>query len=282
MRREKKPRSYKEIVEIPEKLREELPTSFDVIGDIALIKIPETLCEYKKEVAESFLKTYKNIKTVCNISPVSGELRTRYIEIIGGKEKTVTIHREYGAEFKVDIEKTYFSPRLANERKKIADKVRENEVVIDMFTGVAPFPIIIAKHASPKIIYGIEKNNDAVKIAKENIKINKVPDKIEIIHNDAENAQQIFDKKDIKADRIIMNLPFSAYLFFEEALKIAKEDCIIHYFDFLTEEEIGKRKVYLNEIAVNNGIQIVNISFEKVKSYSPREFYIRMDITVKK
>lgn len=282
MSREKRPRSYKEIVEIPKELIAELPTSFDIIGDIALVKIPDCLLEHKTKIADAFLKTYKHIHTVCQISPVSGELRTRPVKIIGGEKKTETIHKEFGAKFKADIEKTYFSPRLANERKKIANQVQEGEVIVDMFTGVAPFPIIIAKHSNPKIIYAIEKNKDAVEFAKENIKINKVLDKVEIIHEDAKNTYEILDKKNVKADRVIMNLPFSAYLFFEEALKIAKKDCIIHFFDFLTDEELEKRKVYLHKIATKSGIQLANMVFEKVKSYSPREFYIRIDITAKK
>jgi len=151
-----------------------------------------------------------------------------------------------------------------------------------MFAGVAPFPIVIAKHANPKIIYAIEKNKHAVDLAKENIKINKVLDRIELIHTDAENTYKILSPKNIKADRIIMNLPFSAYLFFEEALKIANENCIIHFFDFLTDEQLEERKVYLKKITEKNGISLVNLTIEKIKSYSPREFYIGMDIQAKK
>jgi tRNA (guanine37-N1)-methyltransferase len=279
---EKKAKSYKEIVELPEDLKNILPTSFDIIGDIALLKIPDELQKYKKDIADAFLKTYKNIKTVCEIKPVSGELRTRTIKIIGGEKKLETIHKEYNARFKVNVEKTYFSPRLANERKKIADTVRKNEVIVDMFAGVAPFPIIIAKHADPKIIYAIEKNKDAVKYAKENIKINNLLDKIEVIHTDAKNTYKILSEKNVKADRIIMNLPFSAYLFFEEALKIAGDECIIHYFDFLKDTEIKDRIKQLKNIAEKNNVILTKTVYEKIKSYSPREFYIRIDITAKK
>jgi len=282
MNREKRPKSYKEIVEIPKNLIEELPTSFDIIGNIALIKIPDCLQKYKKNLADAFLTTYKNISTVCQVSPVSGELRTRNIEIIGGENKLETIHKEYGARFKVNIEKTYFSPRLANERRKIADQVKKNEIIIDMFTGVAPFPIIIAKHANPKIVYAIEKNEDAVRYAKDNVKLNMVLDKIEVIHADARDTYELLNKKNVKADRIIMNLPFSAYLFFEEALKIAKKESTIHYFDFLTAEDLENRKEYLKGLAKKNKSKLTRIACEKVKSYSPREFYIRIDITVKK
>ncbi len=282
MKKEKKPNSYKEIVKIPENLKNYLPTSFDVIGNIALVKIPDELERYKGNIANAFLDTYNNIRTVCEISPISGELRTRIVEIIGGENILETIHTEYGANFKVNVEKTYFSPRLANQRKKIADKVEKNEIIVDMFTGVAPFPVIIAKHANPKIVYGIEKNIHAVNYARENIKINKVLDKIEIIHADAKDSYDILHKKKVKADRIIMNLPFSSFLFFEEALRIAKDKCIIHYFDFLKEDEIDERIKNLRKLATKNKYELAKTVYEKIKSYSPREFYIRIDITAKK
>ena len=179
------PHTYKEIIEIPEKYKHNLPTSYDVIGDIAQIKISEKLLPYKNNIADAFLKTYKHIKTVCLISPDSGELRKRNVEIIGGEKRLETVHKEYGAKFKLNIEKVYFSPRLATERKRIADLVKKNEVIIDMFTGIAPFPVLIAKHADPKIIYGIEKNEDAFLYAKENISLNNVLNKIEVINEDA-------------------------------------------------------------------------------------------------
>ena len=138
-----KTNSYKENLDIPKNLKEYLPTSYDVIGNIALIKLPEELLSYKDKIAEAFLKSYKHIRTVCLVKPVSGELRTRDIEVVGGEKNLVTIHKEYGAVFKLDVSKVYFSPRLANERKRIADNVKKNEVIVDMFTGVAPFPIII-------------------------------------------------------------------------------------------------------------------------------------------
>lgn len=282
-KREKKPRSYKEIAKLPKELANDLPTSFDVIGSIALIKIPESLEKYKKNIAEAFLKTYKNIETVCKISPVSGELRTREIEILAGEKSLETIHKEYGARFELNVEKTYFSPRLANERKKIADQVKTNEIILDMFTGVAPFPIIISKHANPKIIYAIEKNKDAIEYAKKNVKINKALDKIEVIHADAKDTYNVIKEKNVSgANRIIMNLPFSAYLFFEEALKVIKDNGKIHLFDFLKDEEIKGREKYLKEIAKKHDILLKDIFCEKIKSYSPREFYIRIDITVKK
>ena len=277
---EAKPRSYKDVISFHKKLQNELPTSHDIVGDILLIKLSKKLQRYKKEIGELLIKSNKNIKTVCLIEPVSGELRTRNIEVIAGEKRTETLHKEYGLKFNLDVEKTYFSPRLASERKRITSLVKPGETIVDMFTGVAPFSIMIAKYASPKIIYAIDKNQDAVEYARQNIKRNNVLDKIEVIHADVKKIHNILEG--VEADRIIMNLPFSAHLFFPYALKIIADVCTIHYYTILEEERIQERFENLKKIAEENRIILTNLDIKKIKTYSPREFYIRIDIQAKK
>ena len=281
---EVKPKIYKDTIQnsLSEKLQEKLPTSYDIIGDIILIKLSKELQKYKKEVGESLLQSNKNIKTVCLIESVTGEYRIRNIEVIAGEKRTKTIHKEYGLKFHVNIEKTYFSPRLATERKRIASLVKQDEIIVDMFAGVAPFSIMIAKYANPKIIYSLDKNKEAVKYAQQNTKRNNVLDKIEVIHADAKEIYNILNQKNMKADRIIMNLPFSAHSYFSDALKIIADTSIIHYYDIVKEENMQKRLENLKKMAKGNGIVLTNMDVRKIKTYAPREFYICVDITAKK
>lgn len=281
MKNEKKPNSYKEVAEIPAKLKEKLPSSFDVVGSILLIKLDIIFDNYKNEIANALLKSHKNIKTICQIYPVSGEFRTRKIEIIGGIESTETIHKEYGLKFYVDVKRTYFSSRLANERKRIMEQVKKDEIIVDMFTGVAPFSVMIAKYASPKIIYAFDKNTDAIKYAKKNITINKVLDKIDLIKGDSVNAPVYLKDKNIVADRIIMNLPFSAKKFFQYSLEMIGNIGFIHYYDIIHEEKIEDRIIELRKNAEKKGYTIEKTKVNKIKSYSPHEFYIGIDITAK-
>jgi len=281
-KREKKPKSYKEIVAIPDNLRHELPTSYNIIGNIILIKLVGSLLKYQKEVGESLLKTNKNIKTVCLIQPVSGEFRIRDINVIAGENRTKTTHKEYGLTFNVDVKKTYFSPTLATERKRVATLVKQDETIVDMFAGVAPFSIMIAKYSSPKIVYAIDKNEYAVKFAKQNIKNNNVLDKIEVIHADAKGVYRILNQKNAKVDRVIMNLPFSAHSFFTNALEIIGNNGVIHYYDIQKEEKIHERINKLKKTAKENRVVLKNLNVRKIKTYAPREFYIGIDITVRK
>ena len=102
---------------------------------------------------------------------------------------------------------------------------------------------------------------------------------VEIIHADAKDAIKVIPKK---ANRIIMNLPFSAYRFFPLALSIAAKTCILHYYDIIKEEDIGARIDGLKKIAVEHSYCLSDISIRKIKTYAPREFYIGIDITATK
>ena len=276
------PKSYKEIIEIPEHLKEKLPTSYDVVGDIIILKIPKDLELYKYKIGNSFLKVNKNIRSVYNTSSISGEFRTRNLEIIAGEKNSRTIHKEYDLRFYLDIRKTYFSPRLAEERKRIASIVNPGEIVVDMFTGIAPFSIMIAKYASPKIVYAFDKNKNAIEFAKENIKLNNVVDKIEVFNIDSKNIEEILKKKTSEVDRIIMNLPFSAHKYLPYALQLISDNCIIHYYDMIKEKNLEIRIEQLKNIGNNHDISFVDHKVRKIKTYSPREFYIAIDITAMK
>lgn len=278
----KKPKTYKDLLHLPEALQSDLPTSYDIIGDILLIKIPKTLQNHKQEIGEALRATHKNIHVVCSIEAVKGEIRTRDLEIIAGEKRTTTTHVEYGLVFDVDVQKTYFSPRLATERRRIASLVKPGEIIVDMFAGVAPFSIMIARNAQPRMVYALDKNEEAIRYAKQNIKKNRVLDNVEAFHADAKDAPRIFCQKKVRADRIIMNLPFSAFMFFSSALQIAAEQCTIHYYDILKEESIQERIEYLNKIAKKHRIMVSFSSVRKIKTYAPREFYIGIDIKAQK
>ena len=275
----KTPHCYKDLLKLPKKLQEELPTSYDIIGSIILIKLPPSLLRYRTQIGTALLKTHKNIRTVCRVDPVSGELRIRDIMVIAGENQTLTSHAEYGLTFQVDVAATYFSPRLASERKRVASLVRPEEIVVDLFAGVAPFSIMIARFAKPKLVYAIDKNTEAINLARENVRKNHVLDIVEVIHADAKDAEKLIP---IKADRIIMNLPFSAYQFFSVALSIAAAHCKVHYYDIMREEEIEGRISSLKKIALKQDYTLTEVVRHKIKSYAPREFYIGLDITATK
>ena len=280
-KRKEKIESYKELIDLPDDLLELLPTSFDIIGSIALLKLSDELLAYKNTIGKALISAQSQVETVCLIQPVAGELRTRSVEVVAGKKTTLTVHKEYGLCFFVDVEKTYYSPRLAGERHRVSKLVKNGEMIVDMFTGVAPFPVMIASFAQPKKIIATDKNKDAIRLAEKNVNNNKVSDNVELFCDDAENIEVLMKKKNVLADRVIMNLPFRSFEFFSKALNIINDTAVIHYYEIRAEDTIDERITQLNNVAEKKNMLIVDTVVHKIKTYAPREFYIGIDIIAK-
>ena len=157
-------------------------TSFDIIGFIAVL---HTLKAGKKEkkIAKSLIKKHRNIKSVYAQSKIKGRLRTPKLKWLAGKKDSKAIHKESNCIMKLDLKTCYFSPRLSTDRLNIAKKVKKGENILVMFSGVAPYGLVIAKHSKAKQIVCIEISKKASKYAKENVKANKLTN-IKIIQGD--------------------------------------------------------------------------------------------------
>jgi len=188
-------------------------------------------------IGEAILKTHKRVHTVlAKSSAVGGLYRLRKFEVIAGEDKRETIHSEHGCTYHVDLSKAYFSPRLSYEHDRVASQVRENETVVDMFSGVGPFSILIAKRHRNVRVYAIDVNPDAVHYLKTNITVNRVKKRIVPILGD---ARQIVEQmlKGV-ADRVIMNLPEKALEYIDVACETIKaEGGIMHYYAFTSAPE---------------------------------------------
>jgi tRNA (guanine37-N1)-methyltransferase len=258
-------KDYKE--HFPEELRKKLPRAFDVVGDICIMKLPEELIGMKKEIGEAVIGSYKNIEVVCIDKGVGGEYRKRRIEIIGGERRTLTTHKEFGFSYKVDVSKTYFSPRLAGERQRVAKQVKSCERVLDMFCGVGPFSIPIAKRA--KEVFAVDINPDAIELLKENTKLNRVDNVFPILGDSKEVL------RGERFDRVIMNLPHSSLQFLTSAFERTKENSVINLYRFSESPDTTPIK----KIASASNKKIEKIESFKLHSYSNFESLHCFDIT---
>ena len=258
--------------------------SFDIIGDILVIKLPENLLQKRFKIAEALMKELPNRKVVLRqISPVAGEYRVRNLEWLSGEKRTYTIHKENGCSFKVNLAEVYFSPRLSYERMRIAKLVNRSdrkEVIMNMFSGVGCFSVIIAKHADPEKIYSIDINPDAIKYLEENIKLNQVEKTIIPILGD---ARQVTAKLGGLADRVLMPLPEKSleYLPFAiQGLKSSKG--WIHYYDFYYTRDKPDHRV---ADKVSEQLRTLNIDFQinnirTIRSVGPNWYQIVIDIEI--
>ena len=101
-------------------IRKLAPRAFDIFGDIVIIRLPDELSESSDSIAQALLDSNPNISKVALDLGVGGQYRLRKLELIGGEPGFVSVHKENGLTFKLDISKVYFSPRLAMERQRIS------------------------------------------------------------------------------------------------------------------------------------------------------------------
>jgi len=255
--------------------------AFDIVGDIAVIKLPEGLLPEKGAIGRALMQVHRHIRTVlCQVGPVSGEFRTRELEVIAGEPRTETTHREGGCTFKVDLVQAYFSPRLAHERLRIASLVDPGEVVTNLFAGVGCYSIIIAKHSRAAKIYSIDKNPVAFGYMRENIRINKVGDRVVPILGD---AREVVERQLAgKADRVLMPLPELGRKFFEVALQALKPaGGIIHFYDFGQAPDLfAPSLAFACRSAAAKGLDARLLNSRTIRSYAPKCFHIVLDLSI--
>lgn len=222
----KPPRSYKDVVQVPERVRPDLPTSFDIIGDLVLIKVPDAMRVFGPAIGDAILRVHKNVKGVFHDEGVQGEFRVRSLHPLAGVTRTTTAHAEYGVRFEVDLTKAYFSPRLANEHDRLAKLVQAGEVVVDATAGVGPFAVLIARQRRAAKVFAVDLNPDAVQLLRHNLKIHHVDDRVEVHQGDA----AAFVKTLAPFDRAIVNLPHGGEAILFACARACKPGGVLHYY----------------------------------------------------
>lgn len=278
-KRWKKPRDLKEIFGkiLPKELSQYIPSSIDFVGDVALVQIPEELEEYSREIGRAVMEIYPRVKTVLSKQGETvGEYRIRMFKIIGGGPSTETVHREHGCVYKLDLMKAFFNPRMSGERLRVALEVRDGENILDMFAGVGPFSILIAKKNPTVKITAVEINPEAYKYLLTNILLNKVEDRVKPILGD---IRQVLENITTDFDRIIMDLPFDSLKFLNLALSKLRENGVVHLYHVESgEDSVSKASIKISELAERHGYKIEAAYSRQVLEVAPRKFIIALDL----
>ena len=260
---------------------EELISAFDQIGDIIIVRIPDSLLSKKDIIGQTLLKEVKIVKSVFyQASAVEGDFRTRDLEILAGEDKTETEYKEFGCRFIVDVENAFFSPRLSTERERIANLIQNGEVVNNMFGGVGMFSILAAKKKNCTV-YSLDINPTASELCERNIRLNKLKGKVISINGDA--SETIRKQLNDKSDRTLMLLPERSDEFLDDAIKTTKDGGIIHYYAHVhadKKSEAGKitEEHYSDITTVKSEI----LGSKIVRAVGPRYYQTVVDVKISK
>ena len=218
---------------IPDKDLCHLSNHFDVVGDVAIISIPDELSDYKQIIAREIISRRKNIYTVLNkIAKVAGDSRAAGYEILAG-DTTVTLHYEFGFAYRLDVRTVFFNTRLAYERMRVIDQVESGERVFVPFCGVGPFAIPAAAKGAQ--VVAVEQNPYAYLWLEENVSLNKVRKNITTIHGDAYDISMLPHRQ---FDRVIIPAPYGMDRILDILSPLAVRGGMIHFYTFKTRNEI--------------------------------------------
>jgi tRNA (guanine37-N1)-methyltransferase len=260
----------------------QITKSFDIIGDVAVFSTGEEMSGYRESVVNALLSVHPNVRLIlAKVSPVSGVERVASYERWYGSGTSETLHREHGCVYSLDVTKVFFTPRLSTERKRVACLVQPDEIVCDLFAGVGPFSVLIAKLQPSSHVKACDISPEAVTYLKRNVRLNGVSDRVELFQGDAAQVSHKFLRG--LCDRVVMNLPKQAELYLAAATEALRTPGgTMHLYLFRKapqtfEEKISRATAELKSL----GWKDVEVSFHRrVREIGPRQFNEVADIRV--
>ena len=257
-----------------------LPRAYDLIGDIAVLEIPEEIEAHSIHIGNAFQSVHSNFSTVlAKRGAITGATRVREYRLLAGVDKTRTVHTEYGCKIAVDLANAYFSPRLLEEHNRVSDQVDMGEVVVDMFTGVGPFALHIARKQDARVV-AIDINPLAIDLLHESMAMNKLVGTIEPVVADAH--KHVPANFDHDVDRVIMNHPSGAFEFIVDACQSLRRGGIMHYYDFGAgenpEDEIVSKVSRLVRAAGKGTPEVLHV--RRVRDSAPYEYQMVVDLVI--
>lgn len=251
---------------------------YDVVGDIAITIISPELEHRAQLIGETILRQNKKIKVVARrAGHYSGEYRTLPLEIIAGEDRKETEHCESGVRLLLNPEKVYYSVRSGTERKRIASLVQSGEEVLVLFSGIGPFPLVIARNSSAREIIGIEKNPEAHRYGLENLARNKKIRNVRLYQGDVDEVLARWMRK---FDRIIMPLPKSAELFLAGALGVLRQGGWLHFYDLQQRDSFCLAQEKVQAACTVADRLLLTAAIVKCGHCAPRTYRICVDAQV--
>jgi tRNA (guanine37-N1)-methyltransferase len=163
------PSDYRDLLDWTPERRARLPRSFDVVGELVLVRVPPELKGDAPAIGEALLAFVPGARLVGADGGVHGTARRRTLVKLAGTGGWRTRHRENGLELEVDLERAYFSPRLAREHALVASDIRTGDHVHDLCCGVGPFAATIARDGRARSITAVDSNSDAIDLLTETL-----------------------------------------------------------------------------------------------------------------
>jgi tRNA (guanine37-N1)-methyltransferase len=260
----KGPTRYSDLLPWSDREKEALPRSFDIVGDIVLIRLPEELGSRKEAVGEALLKFVPGARLVGLDHGVHGPERRRAVERVAGSGPWRTRHKENGVELEVDVERAYFSPRLAREHARVAEDVRSGDRVYDLCCGVGPFSVTIARFGRAARVTAVDANPDAIRLLRDTLSRHPYGGRVVALTARLEE----FLPTAAPVERVAMNLPHEGIKYLSSVARTVAPGGRLYYYEVVSRTEFAQRGVAIVSMLEPVG-EFALVAQRVVHPYSP-------------
>jgi len=262
-----------EQLDIPNELKTLLPEKYERLGHVIVLRLPEPLLPFRREIAEAYAKVLKARTVLLEKGMIRGVERRPDVELLFGKE-TETTHSESGILYRLDPTRVMFSSGNFDEKLRMASLDCRGETVVDMFAGIGYFTMPLAAKAGAEKVIACEINPEAIRFLRKNIELNRVADKVTVFGG---------DNRDLPgeglADRVIMGYVNVTWQFLPKAFSLVKKGGMIHYQDTFSIDRIPGG--IIENVRNGSGGRPFEIAgIREVKSYAPSISHMVADVRV--
>jgi tRNA G37 N-methylase Trm5 len=288
-----------------------IPRSFDVVGDVAVLHslAGTTDPAEQQQIGQAIMKKNKAIKVVLlRQHTMEGTERapgnSGFITLAGPtRSPLITTHNEHGIKCVVDLEHTFFSPRMGAERLRICQQVARGEHVLVLFCGVGMDAMQIAGRTEATSVVAVELNEVAIKCARlghrmlernKAVKCVGAAERLQIIQGDVLQVLPTLPRNHF--DRIVAPRPKEGSLdgdlgtgeggleFLQALLPVLKQDggeC--HWYEFVADHEFPtctRSRELLHKACAEQGLGMEVIHVANAGSVAMRQLRVCIDFRV--
>ena len=200
---------------LPASIRD-VPSGMEMAGKLGHLNLRDEQFPYRYVIGRVLLDKNPALRTiVAKTGVIETTFRTFPMEVIAGDGDTNVEVRHAGATFRFDFKTVYWNSRLATEHEHIAAAIPRAAIVADMFCGVGPFAIPLARAPSCCRVYANDLTPASYAALVDNARRNKVSGGVLASNEDGRAFIRRLVTAGIPFAHVLMNLPADAISFLD-------------------------------------------------------------------